>query len=93
ETYAYDAAANLLDRPNQGGLIRHNRLLVYQDIRYAYDALGRMIEKRSSARGLQRFAYDAESRLVEVRNESGHVVRMTYDPLGRRIEKTEHDYN
>ena len=90
ETYAYDAAANLLDNPVQGGLVRHNRLLTYQDKRYKYDALGRMIEKRSAVRGLQRFVYDAESRLVEVRNENGSVVRMTYDPLGRRIAKTEH---
>ncbi|RMQ86435.1 hypothetical protein ALP97_04073 [Pseudomonas salomonii] len=91
ETYAYDAAANLLDGPVQDGLVRHNRLITYQDKRYKYDALGRMIEKRSAARGLQRFAYDAENRLVEVRNENGNVVRMAYDPLGRRIEKTEHD--
>jgi len=68
----------------------HNKLLTYQDKRYRYDAFGRTIEKRSTARGLQRFAYDAESRLIEVRNENGSVVRMTYDPLGRRIAKTEH---
>jgi RHS repeat-associated protein len=68
----------------------HNKLLTYQDKRYRYDAFGRMIEKRSAKRGVQRFAYDAESRLVEVRNDDGSVVRMTYDPLGRRVEKTEH---
>ena len=94
ETFAYDAAANLLDGPQPGaGLVVHNKLLTYQDKRYRYDAFGRMIEKRSAKRGLQRFAYDAESRLIEVRNENGSVLRMTYDPLGRRIEKTEHDTN
>ncbi|AZF40091.1 Rhs-family protein [Pseudomonas sp. R4-39-08] len=91
ETFAYDAAANLLDGPQAGaGLVVHNKLLTYQDKRYRYDAFGRMIEKRSAKRGVQRFAYDAESRLVEVRNDNGSIVRMTYDPLGRRIEKTEH---
>ncbi|NMZ92525.1 type IV secretion protein Rhs [Pseudomonas panacis] len=91
ETFAYDAAANLLDGPQAGaGLVVHNKLLTYQDKRYRYDAFGRMVEKRSAKRGVQRFAYDAESRLIEVRNENGSVVRMTYDPLGRRIEKTEH---
>ncbi len=45
----------------------HNKLLTYQDKRYRYDAFGRVVEKRSAARGLQRFAYDAESRLIEVR--------------------------
>jgi YD repeat-containing protein len=92
ETFAYDAAANLLDGPQTGaGLVVHNKLLTYQDKRYRYDAFGRMIEKRSAKRGVQHFAYDAESRLIEVRNENGSVVRMTYDPLGRRIKKTEHD--
>ncbi len=94
ETFAYDDAANLLDGPQPGaGLVVHNKLLTFQDKRYRYDAFGRMIEKRSAKRGLQRFGYDAESRLIEVRNENGSVLRMTYDPLGRRIEKTEHDPN
>lgn len=94
ETFAYDAAANLLDGPQSGaGLVVHNKLLTYQDKRYRYDAFGRMIEKRSGARGVQHFAYDAESRLIEVRNEGASVVRMAYDPLGRRIGKTEHGSN
>ena len=89
--FEYDPADNLLDGPQAGaGLVVHNKLLTYQDKRYRYDAFGRMIEKRSAKRGVQRFVYDAESRLVEVRNESGSVVRMVYDPLGRRVEKTEH---
>ncbi|MFL1416414.1 RHS repeat-associated core domain-containing protein [Pseudomonas fildesensis] len=95
ETFAYDAAANLLDGPQtSGGLVRHNRLLTYQDKRYRYDGFGRLTEKRSAARGLQRFAYDAEHRLIEVRSRRGEretVVNMTYDPLGRRIAKTEYD--
>ena len=93
ETFAYDAAANLLDGP-QGGRVLHNKLLTYQDKRYRYDAFGRMIEKRSGSHRVQHFAYDAEHRLIEVRNQDGAretVVRMSYDPLGRRIAKTEHD--
>ncbi|WP_256262431.1 RHS repeat-associated core domain-containing protein [Pseudomonas gingeri] len=97
ETFAYDAAANLLDGPAaSAGLVVHNKLLTYQDKRYRYDAFGRMIEKRSGSRLVQRFAYDAEHRLIEVHNQDGvraTVVRMTYDPLGRRIGKTEHDSN
>ena len=69
----------------------HNKLLTYQDKRYRYDAFGRMIEKRSAKRGLQRFSYDAESRLVEVRNENGSVLRMTKylldDPWGGEKDK------
>ncbi|MCS3510702.1 RHS repeat-associated protein [Pseudomonas grimontii] len=97
ETFAYDAAANLLDGPQaNAGLVVHNKLLTYQDKRYRYDGFGRMIEKRSAARGVQYFAYDAEHRLIEVRSQKDGretVVNMTYDPLGRRIAKTEHDSN
>ncbi|MBD9456397.1 RHS domain-containing protein [Pseudomonas sp. PDM05] len=92
ETFGYDAAANLLDgAQSSAGLVRHNKLLTYQDKRYRYDGFGRMIEKRSTLRDLQRFTYDAEHRLIEVHNASGNVVHMTYDPLGRRIAKTERD--
>ncbi|WP_339428526.1 hypothetical protein, partial [Pseudomonas sp. RA_105y_Pfl1_P41] len=47
--------------------------------RYRYDGFGRMIEKRSAARGVQYFAYDAEHRLIEVRSQKDGretVVRM-----------------
>ncbi len=95
ETFAYDAAANLLDGPNAGaGLVVHNKLLTYQDKRYRYDAFGRMVEKRSGSRGVQRFTYDSEHRLIEVRSQSAQGetrLRMSYDPLGRRIAKSEHD--
>jgi len=91
EQFAYDPAANLMDGLQSSvGRVTHNKLLSYQDKRYRYDSFGRLIEKRSTRRGLQRFAYDAESRLVEVRNPDNHVVRMTYDPLGRRTGKTLH---
>jgi RHS repeat-associated protein len=91
ETFAYDAAANLVDGSQSGASrVPHNRLRAFQDKRYRYDGFGRLIEKTSIRHGTQRFAYDAESRLSEVRNPNGHVVRMTYDPLGRRIAKREH---
>ncbi|WP_275558591.1 RHS repeat-associated core domain-containing protein, partial [Pseudomonas sp. 2(2015)] len=95
EAFAYDAAANLLDGPQAGiGLVRHNRLLTYQDKRYRYDGFGRLIEKRSSRRGIQHFSYDAEHRLIQVRSQHGgreRVLNMRYDPLGRRVEKSEYD--
>ncbi|MGC5704391.1 RHS domain-containing protein [Pseudomonas sp. NFXW11] len=95
ETFAYDAAANLLDGPPNGaGLVQHNQLLTYQDKRYRYDGFGRMIEKRSSRHGVQHFAYDAEHRLIEVRKQTANgetLVRMSYDALGRRVGKSQHD--
>ncbi|MET1079255.1 MAG: RHS repeat-associated core domain-containing protein [Pseudomonas sp.] len=96
ETYAYDAAANLLDPAASGGRVVHNKLLTYQDKRYRYDAFGRMSEKRTGSRRVQRFAYDAEHRLIEVHTDDGYQqtrVRMRYDPLGRRVEKSEYDSN
>jgi len=93
EIFAYDAAANLLDGSQQGaGLVVHNKLITYQDKRFRYDGFGRVIEKRSSQRGLQSFRYDAEHRLIEVRNHGtagDSVICMKYDPLGRRQEKCE----
>jgi hypothetical protein len=32
----------------------HNKLLTYQDKRYRYDGFGRMIEKRSAVRGVNK---------------------------------------
>ncbi|MBF8720933.1 RHS repeat-associated core domain-containing protein [Pseudomonas guariconensis] len=93
ERFAYDPAGNLLDGMS-GGLVRHNRVLTYQDKRYRYDAFGRLVEKRSARRGVQQLRYDAEQRLVEVRSRQGgheRVVRMRYDPLGRRVEKSQYD--
>ncbi len=97
ETFAYDAAANLLDGPATGaGLVVNNQLLTYQEKRYRYDGFGRLIEKRSASRGAQHFSYDAEHRLVEVVNQSSAgqtIVRMAYDPVGRRVAKCEYDSN
>ena len=97
ESFAYDAAANLLDGPRPGvGLVVHNKLITYQDKRYRYDSFGRLVEKRSARRAVQLFKYDAESRVVEIRNQHAAnetVITMTYDPLGRRITKTEQNSN
>ena len=95
ETFAYDAAANLLDGQSAAsGPVLHNQQRVFQDKHFRYDGFGRLIEKRSASHLIQHFSYDAEHRLIEVCNQAGQRetrVRMSYDPLGRRIQKTEHD--
>ncbi|WP_347881648.1 RHS repeat-associated core domain-containing protein [Pseudomonas sp. GD03867] len=93
EQFSYDPAANLLDGIGQH-TVRHNRLLAFQDKRYRYDGFGRLVEKRSNARGIQHLRYDAEHRLIEVRTRHAGretVVRMEYDPLGRRTAKEHYD--
>lgn len=90
ESYRYDKAGNLTDGARLNGLIKHNRVRVYQDKRYRYDRFGRLCEKRSGSNRVQRFSYDAEHRLVSVEQSHwGKVERVVfgYDPLGRRISK------
>ncbi|WP_339493154.1 hypothetical protein [Pseudomonas sp. EA_15y_Pfl2_R67] len=90
ESLNYDAAGNLFDGYWVNGLIKHNRVHVYQDKRYRYDRFGRLSEKRIGSNRIQRFEYDAEHRLIEVHQQNGAMhqrVVFGYDPLGRRISK------
>ena len=90
ESLNYDAAGNLFDGYRVNGLIKHNRVHVYQDKRYRYDRFGRLSEKRIGSSRIQRFEYDAEHRLIGVHQQNGALrqrVVFRYDPLGRRISK------
>jgi RHS repeat-associated protein len=77
----------------------HNKVIVFEDKRYQYDAFGRLSEKRSAKHGLQTFAYDAEHRLIQVtkhestgyKQTATQTTKFTYDALGRRTSKTHHD--
>ncbi|TLP55079.1 MULTISPECIES: RHS repeat-associated core domain-containing protein [Pseudomonas] len=93
EDFKYDKAGNLFDGPKLNGLIKHNRVLVYQDKRYRYDRFGRLCEKRIGSNWVQYFEYDAEHRLIcveQYRSSEHERVVFTYDPLGRRISKEIH---
>lgn len=90
EDFKYDKAGNLFDGPKLNGLIKHNRVLVYQDKRYRYDRFGRLCEKRIGNNWVQYFEYDAEHRLVcveQYRSGERERVVFAYDPLGRRVSK------
>jgi len=96
ESLNYDAAGNLFDGYRVKGLIKHNRVHVYQDKRYRYDRFGRLSEKRSGSNRIQRFEYDAEHRLICVRQQQGSMAQhifFNYDPLGRRISKQVYNDN
>ncbi|WP_082360310.1 RHS repeat domain-containing protein [Paracidovorax avenae] len=78
ETFAFDPAGNLLN-PNRGAgplasggvgqrdVVPHNRLAVYQDLRFAYDLHGNTIERRIGWHTVQHFAYSPEHQIVEAR--------------------------
>ncbi|QXH49918.1 DUF4329 domain-containing protein [Pseudomonas fakonensis] len=90
EHFGYDPAGNLLDGYQVNARVRHDQVVVFEDLRYRYDHFGRLLEKRSGNRLLQHFEYDAENRLVCVRQQRGPLrerVEFSYDPLGRRVEK------
>ncbi|WP_055324663.1 RHS repeat-associated core domain-containing protein [Ralstonia solanacearum] len=94
ETFAWDAAGNLLDETERSsrGHIEGNRLRMWQDMRFEYDAWGNLSVKCKGANQVQRFTYDGQDRLLAVRTETLRGVtetRFTYDPLGRRIAKHE----
>ncbi len=77
ETFAFDPAGNLLN-PNRGGaqssggvgqrdVVPHNRLAVYQDLRFTYDLHGNTIERRIGWHTVQHYRYSPEHQIVEAR--------------------------
>ncbi|MDA8451534.1 RHS domain-containing protein [Acidovorax sp. NCPPB 3859] len=113
ETFAFDPAGNLLN-PNRGAgpqasggvgqrdVVPHNRLAVYQDLRFAYDLHGNVTERRIGWHTVQHYRYSPEHQIVEARvvryrdrpaegqaepTATEQVTHYRYDALGRRIEK------
>ncbi|QRF55106.1 RHS repeat-associated core domain-containing protein [Variovorax paradoxus] len=100
ERFAFDPAGNLLaaDAPagSSAGLVRDNRVEVFEDKRYRYDSHGNVIEKRIGKHTAIRFEWDVEHRLqrtvVTRGGDAGAaplVTHYAYDAFGRRIRKTD----
>ncbi|WP_333997613.1 RHS repeat-associated core domain-containing protein, partial [Burkholderia gladioli] len=94
ESFAWDAAGNLLDDAQRSsrGYVEGNRLRMWQNLRFDYDAFGNLATKLRGANQRQEFTYDGQDRLVAVRTQGARGVvetRFAYDPLGRRIAKTD----
>ncbi|MCW7540925.1 DUF6531 domain-containing protein [Aquabacterium sp. A7-Y] len=94
QSFAWDAAGNLLEAnaAKSAGLVQDNRLRVWQDLRFDYDAFGNLSHKRKSTWREQRFEYDGEDRLIAIHqrnHDRRSVVRFGYDALGRRTAKEE----
>ena len=81
------------DRPP--GAWAGNRLLVYEDKRFAWDRHGNLLAKKSGRHKEQHFAYDAQGQLTHVLTRSGlgsatareQLSEYGYDALGRRVVK------
>lgn len=95
EQFRYDPAGNLRNSLHARGLIDHDRITVFEDKRYRYDAWGRLIEKLSGKQESARaerleLAYNDEHQLIESRRSGmQHSQRAGYhyDALGRRFAK------
>jgi len=88
--FDYDGAGNVFLRGKQTRYGAGNRLEMRDTDTYAYDALGRLVEKRRSVpTGVERTLYhwSADGRLERVETPDGGVTSFAYDPLGRRVLK------
>lgn len=98
ERFAFDPAHNLLDTTmSAAGRVEGNRVRVFEDKRYDYDAHGNLTEKLTGKHTRLRLEWNAAHQLVKsetTRNAHGQApivqtVKYAYDPFGRRIAKTD----
>jgi RHS repeat-associated protein len=89
-----DAAGNLFRRADRGdrrygpsGQLLEALLADGSVVSHAYDAEGRLREKRRQGGDTWRYAWSTQSYLTEVVRPDGSRVRFDYDPFGRRIAK------
>ena len=99
ERFAFDPAHNLLDATVAGvGRVEGNRVRVFEDKRYDYDAHGNVSEKLVGRHTRMRFVWNAAHQLVKAvvtrHAQTGQdtqpvvqTVKYGYDPFGRRISK------
>ena len=112
ERFAFDPAHNLINLINPDGSAGNsadqsankvpgrydnNRLTVYQDKRYQYDAHGNLTLKKTGAHTLLELTWDTEHQLIRSLRTRGvntsspvlEETRYAYDAFGRRISKTD----
>jgi RHS repeat-associated protein len=88
ETYRYDPAGNLVEKPGLTGirLAAGSRLAAAGGEVFDYDSRGRLASRAGTA-GSTQYEYDSLDRLVSVKRGE-QVVTFAYDPIGRRVSKT-----
>jgi RHS repeat-associated protein len=87
-------------KPASTGLIKNNRLEVFEDKRYKYDVHGNLIEKKIASHTILAFDWDVEHQLRSAtvtkhandpKKKYTTVTEYRYDAFGRRISKTTRD--
>ncbi len=93
EEFQYDGDGNLLERKSN---VRGSRKFKYgkgdkleeqEKIRYIYDAVGNLIQKRQADGSSISYEYDADNQLIAVSTETRGRIEFKYDAFGRRILK------
>ncbi|WP_313303457.1 RHS repeat-associated core domain-containing protein [Diaphorobacter sp.] len=100
ERFAFDPAHNMVppdgsSKERTPGLIKNNRLEVFEDKRFTYDTHGNLIEKRIGKHTIIQLSWDVEHQLqcakvIKAAHTSQPVTTDTsyrYDAFGRRLEK------
>ncbi|WP_370663765.1 DUF6861 domain-containing protein [Massilia antarctica] len=96
ERFAFDPAHNLLDETvASAGRVEGNRVRVFEDKRYDYDAHGNLTEKLTGKHTRLKLEWNAAHQLVksvvtrnaQEPNPTVQTVKYAYDPFGRRIAK------
>ena len=85
ETFAFDAASNIIAPEQRGQKLLDNLLKDYAGTHYRYDERGNMVHRLHNGE-VSRFEWDALNRMVKAITPQG-VTTFAYDPLGRRIAK------
>ncbi len=91
EVFIHDSAGNLLaDSPAtpQGQQATGNRLNLFGDAHFSYDAYGNRSQQARGKQGALKtlYQYNALNQLTAIA-VNGVITQYTYDPLGRRISK------
>ncbi|MCA8341231.1 RHS domain-containing protein [Burkholderia cepacia] len=97
EVFRWDAAANLVSSDHPGGYVEHNRLKMFEDKRFEYDAYGRLVRKVSGHGPAKELIleYDDWNQLKTVVTKDRLGISTThfeYDAFGRRIRKLNGSY-
>lgn len=78
--YQYDDKSRLLTTKHE---------ITQEQVRFTYDAIGRVTARETGSRERQEFVWDTQGRLAEIRFSDGTHTSYKYDPLGRMSRRTD----